>query len=161
MNRKLLGIGIFILLVAIVATVFYQYKNKPQSGLDDSNQPKEFSVTTTEPENGFSKLLPQDLYIERGSNLLQNYEAVTTEGGKQATVITTTKKSLTQTVSDYVKYFESKNWIEIKSLFSQSDSSVVAVMKYGNDRVRITAQQNSETSDKTVEVTLTTLEKQK
>ncbi len=159
MNKKLLGLAIVLIVAAAAVAVYLQ---SGRNDLSTKNQADtEFKVEKIEPEEGFSSLFPADLYIESGSTLLQNYEAKTSEGGQQATIVTTTEQTLTQAVADYVDYFTKKNWLLIESLSRQSESSTMAVLKFGDDRVRIVASQNPETNQKTVEVTLTSLQKQK
>ncbi len=158
MNKKLLGFAIVLILAAAAAATYFKFGQKDLLPNQQSNS--EFKIEKTEPEQGFSQLFPADLYTEPGSTLLQNYEAKTSEGGQQATIITTTQKDLGAVTADYVEYFESKNWLLIESLSRQSNNLALAVLKLGDSRVRITASQNPDTGQKTVEITLTTLQKQ-
>lgn len=154
MNKKILVLLILIILVVAVAAGFYFSKNG-KFGNNRTNQEKPFTVETNQLGAGqISKDFPVNLAIEPGSQTLQNYESTSSDGRKQSTIVVTTDKALAAAVSDYVKFFESQDWVEIDSAFKSTTNEVTAVMKKLDDRVMIVAQNNTETKQKTVEITL-------
>lgn len=151
MNKKLLTVGILLVLAAAVAGGFYAYKQ--QHIVEEVEIP--FSVEKTELSGGqLPTGFPKDLPIAAGANILENYEAKASDGRLQSTISFTTQANLEAAVASYVEFFEGKNWLEIEGLFSSATESVTAMMKYQEDRLMIEAKSDPSTNQHIVKLDL-------
>jgi hypothetical protein len=162
MNKKIVILVGVLILVAAIAAGFYFNKNKKQ-GQDPRNEEKiPFSMEKKDLAPGeLSKAFPVNLPVEAGSQTLQNYESTTSDGRKQATIVITTSKTLTQAVADYVKFFEENDWLVIEGQAEATADKSTALMKKNDARLMIVSENNVETKQKTVEITLVQPPKQK
>lgn len=133
------------ILAVILAGVFYfNNKSKPGSSVTE-NEKKPFAVDKKDlPFGQLPSGFPQDLPVEGGSSVLQNYEATTTDGRKQFTRISTTSKQLPQAVKVYEDYFLGHDWMEIPT--SQITGSYSALFRKKDDVLLVTASSGVATS---------------
>lgn len=151
MNKKLLILLIISLAAAALAVVYFGLvSNAPTTNTQDEVKPfavdkKDLSAASLPP--GFQKDFP----VETGSEILQNYQAQTTDGRTQSTRIVSTKRAIPETVSIYKNYFANLGWVQVGSTAS---SSVVQMIK-NDDVLQIVGEAQEGVTQKTVQITLT------
>lgn len=155
MNKNLFKIAIAIGIIAIIAIGFYFYDlaKHRQSNSEQTNQPL-FSVDKKDLiQAAIPKGFPQDLPVESGAEVLQNYEATTNDGRTQSTRITATKKTLTEAVKIYSDFFTKSGWKTISTETPDANTQSSLLLKDG-DSLLIVARAG-ESDHNTIGLTLT------
>lgn len=146
MNKRLAIIAGILAVALIISAAFYFSSRKSDI--------QQFSVQKTDlPASQLPSGFPRDLPIEANSSTLQNYEATTTDGRKQSTMVITTKKTLAQAVKVYQEYFVAQGWEEIDT--PAEEGSVTAMFRKKDDALFILAKTDPTTKQNTIELTLT------
>lgn len=98
--------------------------------------------------------LPENLPIEAGSRILQNYEA-TSKGQNlvQGTVKFTTSQTLSAAVKTYTDFFSKAAWTVVST--KQEQGYETALMRRNDSTVLIVAARDSNLNQNVVEITLT------
>lgn len=155
MNKKLLVIAIILTCATVVAAGFLFMSEKNRNTQDDTEKP--FAVEKVTLDSQIPKGFPSDLAVEQGSSTVESYEATTTDGRLQSTIILTTSKTLAQAVELYVDYFKAKGWIQpIDSTVTQNN--ITAVLRNKDNALQVVAK-TDDAGTKTVELTLTEVNK--
>ncbi len=153
MDKKKLLVIFLLVLAAMVVAGFYLYNDQKPFGSDTEEVP--FSIERTElPGTQFPKAIPTDLPVEGGSRVLENSETIASDGRVQSTVVLTTEKTVANSLNEYLRFFESKNWLNIEELQTQSATSAMAVMQYQDNRLSIEVKAGSNNSPNTIKITL-------
>lgn len=158
MNKKLLTVvGILVVAAVLLAAFYFMKREKSKI----ASKPLEVSTKTldsTAVPSGF----PENLPVEAGSSVLQNYESTSNDGRKQSTRVATTTKSLDQAVKLYSDYFVKLGWSLIpSSQDSQIPNVVTALLKNKDNTLIITGRTDATSKQSSVSLTLTEIGTQK
>ncbi len=151
-NRNKIIILIVVLALLAIAGGYYMYSKKPvqpveQPKAENKVQVKEVSVS--EAPAG----LPENLPIEPGSQVIQNYSATSSGNSIQGTRKFTTNKTLTEAVKTYSDFFAKTAWIVVDT--QKDDGTESALLKRNNSTILILARKDSTLGKNVVELTLT------
>lgn len=148
-KRLLLVLAIIVLIVAVLA---YYFASKKPLGQDGGNQMS--PVTVKEVSKTIAPAgLPENMPIEAGSKILQNYEATAKQGNIQGTRKLTTNKSIPEAVKVYTDFFSKLSWKVVEEKQDESYSTVL--MKRNKSTLLIVVRKDSAAGTNVVEITLT------
>lgn len=138
-----------ILIVAASIFLYYQEKNA-------RNKPKPLEVKTSQLDQSDTPSgFPKDLPIERGSEVLQNYETHTNDGRLQSTKQFTVQKEARAALDFYTDYFKKLGYDGGYSDSSSTEGGQqIALMQNKSGLLMIVATSNG-SKQSTVELTLT------
>ena len=153
MKKNFIVLAVLIILI-VAATIVYLATNRNNSNLSlDKNDV--FSVTKQDLKSTeMPSVMPSDLPIAPGSEVLQNYEATASDGRKQSTRVITTNQNLAVAMGVYKDFFTSKDWVSKSSTNATPGVQTIALEK-GRQNVLIVARANTDTNQNTIEITLT------
>ncbi len=99
-------------------------------------------------------MFPEDVPIENGAKITQNYNATSPDGRFQATRTFETTKTLDENFKIYLGYFEKNNW-EINASLDQENYKMIYAYK---DRgfMQISMSSNAVSGIKVVDISFTT-----
>lgn len=153
MNKKLLVVAGVVGLGAIIAAGFY-FSSSKNINKYDKNEAKPFAIEKKElPAGDIPIGIPKNLPIEKGSEILQNYESTTTDGRIQSTRVSTTNVALEKAKNDYREFFISLGWTDIPTNVGDTNTAT-ALLRQQDDVVTIVARNNVATKERTVEITV-------
>lgn len=156
--KKSLVLIIMILALAIgltmiVSMVMQTNMSDTASPQSDTNQSK---VTKADiPQDKLPNKFPEDMPIESGAVITQNFSAFGEDGSYQATRAFETTKSLAENMTIFRQYMTKNGW-EIKSSVDNPTLKSVVAAK-GTQRLSVSASDNPATKVKTVTITVTEL----
>lgn len=151
MNKKVvITLGVIVAVILLAAFYFFVLKNRNNSKFSIEKQ----ELGMAEIPVGF----PRNLPIEAGSQILQNYEASTTDGRIQSTRVVTTKKPLDQAVKVYEDFFVKDGWKKIPDT-SATTGVMTAIFRKGDNLLLIKAKTTPELNQSTIELSLTEAKK--
>lgn len=152
LSKKLYtAVGILAVIAILLGIAYYFKFSKHRT------QPFKVSTKTLDSSmvpSGF----PENMPIEAGSSVLQNYESYTTDGRKQSTRVASTSKNLDEAVKTYSDFFVHLGW----TLIPIPDSgvgvnSVSALLKNDDNTLLISARTDEATKKNSISLTLTEL----
>jgi basic membrane lipoprotein Med (substrate-binding protein (PBP1-ABC) superfamily) len=150
-NKKPLFFVLILLAIAALAAGAFFYMGK--SGKKANNQKTEV-VKTEVSASQLPAGLPKNLPIEAGSQIIQNYEAKSTNSETiQGTKKFTTEKSLEDAVKTYTDFFAKTAWEIIDSQKTNDYES--ALMRRNDSTVLVVARKDSALGKNVVEISLT------
>lgn len=123
-------------ILIVAAGLWWYFLSKPEQ--------KPLEVKTTQLDKiDVPAGLPQNLPMEQGSKVVQNYESTTNDGRKQSTRIVTSSKQPSQALDVYIKFFQDAGFIGgFAANASIEGGQQVAQMQKNQDRLTIIASQN-------------------
>lgn len=112
----------FLILAVIFFSAFYHLK------FNKNKVPTINIVKAEVPLDRVPQLFPEDIPIEKGAKITQNYNATSSDGHFQATRAFETKKSLAESFKIYQDYFKKNNW-EVRASLDQENYKMLAATK--------------------------------
>ena len=154
-TKKLLVIFLIVLVAMVVAGFYLLNSQNVNTNQQQSSESSELSVERTEFSGAqFPPAIPSDLPVEAGSRVLTNESFKTNDGRIQSSVTITTTASLNNALNNYVRFFETKNWLEITSLREVTTEKLGTVLQYKSDRLMIEVKNNTASNDRVVSLVL-------
>ncbi len=155
---KLLGILVIAVLIAL-GLWFSLQKLKttvrnPVGKSDKEKKEHKNLVAVTQKDVDASRLpdgMPQDIPLEVGAKVLQNYNATTPDGRFQANRMFQTKLGLQENREIYVNYFKSKGW-KISAEVSRPTNVVISAVKGAGEFITVTVDENAIAKIRTVDI---------
>ncbi len=152
LSKKTLGILAVIILALVIILAVVKSRKNNDSGNENANTPA--PVTKTEvPKNQLPNKFPDNIPIESGAEVVDNYNASTTDGRYQATRTFVTEGSLAGNLKLYSDYLKDNGWTT-QAVVDQSTYKMVVGMK-DKQQLQIAIDENSSSKVKTVTISLT------
>lgn len=144
----ILGISVLLVLLIVLGGKPVRQTAKP------SGEPAKFTVTKQDmPQEELPKKFPVEFPLEEGAKVLQNYNATTNDGRRQATRMFETAKSLEENYRLYEDFFQENGWTILTTL-DQENLKALAASK-DQEQLQVTLNLNPTTNISTVEISLT------
>lgn len=148
-------LGIFFILIIIIAlvTVYFYLRKAP----DMNNSVTEISSGEFSAEVkklGSAEILsgfPEDLPMQDGSEVLDNYEATSNDGRIQSTKLFKSPQTTAQALQTYTNFFTGKGWV--RNVGGSLTSPIL--MRRADDTLMISVSSGIDSSEAIVEITLT------
>jgi hypothetical protein len=148
-NRKKI-ILLLAIIAAVLAGVFLYYKSvKSPTETGGDNPVKVKGVSLTEGPAG----LPENLPIEAGDKILENFEATAPGNRIQGTRKFTTNKTLDGALDTYISFFAKSSWVVADT--KSDDISRSAILKRNEGILTIRVRDDQDLQKNVVEITLT------
>ena len=152
-NKKVIIIAVVAVLV-IAAAVYFQSKSR-RSNIRSDKQ----AVETVKTNVDFAKLpskFPEDIPMENGAKITQNYNATTPDGKFQATRTFQTTQSLDANLALYTQFMQQNGWV-VSTTVNEPATKMVYGEKYGK-ALTVAISENKLSQIKTVSITYNELE---
>ncbi|TSD02174.1 MAG: hypothetical protein Athens071424_177 [Parcubacteria group bacterium Athens0714_24] len=143
-----------VLIMAMVAGLWvYQTKiKKPQA-----QQPQKPQITINQvPVDKAPEKFPDDIPIEAGARILQNYNASSPDGRFQATRVFESAQTLDENLAIYKNYFTKNGWTITNEIKDQPNIRYISAAK-DKTRAQATIRENATTKIVSVDVSVTYL----
>ena len=157
-SKKFVVVVLFIGIAAIIGSLVYAmivHKSVINQNVVDENK-EQIQIVKKEVDKAKSpEKFPSNIPIESGAVITQNYNATAPDGRFQATRVFQTTKSLAENLTIYKKYLEDNDW-KVASTVNLDNYKMIFGTK-GNSQLQVSIDQNSESKDKTVNISYTEL----
>ena len=150
--KKNLGIIIAIILLIIIVAVVL--RSKHDAGNNNKNANVEATTSKTQvPESQLPNKLPANIPVEAGAEVVDNYNAQSSDGRYQATRTFETKQTLAANLKLYSDYLKNNGWT-LQAVTDKQTYKMVVGAK-GNQILQISIDENLSSKTKTVSIILT------
>src|SRR5574340_549763 len=157
-TKALIAIAVLII-IAAAALLWQNFSKRQPKGKDEQEQ--QATLTGKTPlamsqvsNNQLPELLPKNLPVEKGAEVLENYEfSDASTGQRQSTRSYATKKSPEENVEIYKKYLLDNQWSAV-SVADGNNQNILTASK-GGGSIIIVVRNNAADSPDTVSVSVT------
>jgi len=156
-RKRLLLLIALVALAIIIAVILWQQK-KDKAPAQTNENIGNIQVKAIEPGD-VPGGLPENLPIEPGSEVLQNYQATANGDRIQGTRKFTTKKPLASAIKTYTDFFKASAWVVVDE--QNGDGYQTVLLRRNDSTVLVVVREDAAAKKNVVEITLSETRKQK